>query len=347
MVHGGGSCSGGGFSGGGGGFSGGGFTSGYTYGTSRHYGGSSQADCTCCELCCKGMCVGLGVVVCCRKQSLKRRIGILWGWIVVIIFVSSMATSLGTYGPHQTEASYSDMINMRSGLSTVFCSDVKITSTDSQFDAYILKDIPRIGTGLKNYITKKSTYVPEDKYEYWGFYLLAGSTVEITSCPEDYTLRFFVVRGKKNFEKWKENNWDYDSYLRKYTVDCVVRSSTVFFGVEDTDEHYFIFANYGYQGVSLTATFNLTRTTYDLSNYKQWCRDVRFCQMSYTEGSSETLVVFINSTVNSEGDATFKTECVHRAWLFVILFFLLPVIVGLLATFLLYMKYRDTPTSFA
>ena len=332
MVHGGGSC-GGGYSGGGG-FSGGGF----------YYGGSHYHAERRTRRCCAACCAGIGVCVCCVGLSTKSRIAVLWTWIILIFLIAAMATSFGRYGPRVMESTESDMTEMTSGLSTDFCTGVVVTSPDTQFDAYILSNKPQINEDTIPYQFRKTVNLTSEKYEYWGYNLLKGSRLKIENCPNDsHRFDMYIIQGEGNFNTWKNNNDNRD--VQSHTQHYVTSScpSFVSYDVFETDEYYIVYANKEHvfgQG-TLSATFYLNGTVYDTSNYVQWCKDVKYCDLSYSnQGSDESLVVFVKSAENSDGDATLHTKCKHRSWMFVLVFLLVPIVAGAFFSFMIYIKCR-------
>ena len=316
---------------------------GFSYGTTHSYNRRSRSkadcDCTYCVACCAWSRVFVDVAVCCKGQSSKRRYAILWTWIVVIVFIAAMATSLGTYGPRVTEMSESDMREVTSGVSTTFCTDVTIKSIDAQFDAYILHGKPKIRQDRNSYQYNKTMSIPNEKYKYWGYYLLKGTKLEIKNCAYDnHTFDVYIIQGKNNFDAWKRNSYDTSSYKEYYlTFHC---PGFFNFYVSETDEYYIVYVNHGSEA-SITATFSLNRTVYDTSDSVAWCKNVRYCDLSYSgQVSDESVVIFVKSAQNEEGDATLNTECKHRVWVFVLVFFLVPFCVGAFGTIFIFLRSR-------
>ena len=169
--------------------------------------------------------------------------------------------------------------------------------------------------------------IPNEKYEYWGFYLLKGTKLEIKNCAYgNHTFDVYIIQGKKNFDAWKRDSYDTSSYKEYYlTFHC---PGFFNFYVSETDEYYIVYVNHGSEA-SITATFSLNRTVYDTSDSVAWCKNVRYCDLSYSgKGSDESVVIFVKSAQNEEGDATLNTDCKHRVCVFVLVFFLVPLCVG-------------------
>jgi hypothetical protein len=53
---------------------------------------------------------------------------------------------------------------------------------NSSFHAFQLSGMPDLSPNRKHIRLKKSMSLPDDTLEYWGFYLLKGSTVVLSVC---------------------------------------------------------------------------------------------------------------------------------------------------------------------
>jgi hypothetical protein len=53
---------------------------------------------------------------------------------------------------------------------------------NSSFHAFQLAGLPDLSPNRKHIRLKKSMSLPDDTLEYWGFYLLRGSTVVLSVC---------------------------------------------------------------------------------------------------------------------------------------------------------------------
>lgn len=67
---------------------------------------------------------------------------------------------------------------------------VKVNAT---FNAYLLPRIPPVVQETKSLIMIRHLTLDEDMKEYWGFYLLKGSTVTISTCVRYAFLEWTVA----------------------------------------------------------------------------------------------------------------------------------------------------------
>ena len=66
------------------------------------------------------------------------------------------------------------------------------------FNAYKLNEKPKIKQLKKKVTMNRNMMLQDDIKEYWGFYLLKGSTVQLSVCARHEGASFFVVRGVKD-----------------------------------------------------------------------------------------------------------------------------------------------------
>jgi hypothetical protein len=66
------------------------------------------------------------------------------------------------------------------GISPRFCTGVDVKSSDYPISVYMLPDKPAVKSGNRtSHVYQKYATLEEDKYEYWGYYLLEKSKVTI------------------------------------------------------------------------------------------------------------------------------------------------------------------------
>jgi len=55
---------------------------------------------------------------------------------------------------------------------------------NASFTAYITDGEPKLNKSSKPLIFTKTLLIPDDHKEYWGFYLLKGSTFNLSACAK-------------------------------------------------------------------------------------------------------------------------------------------------------------------
>lgn len=95
---------------------------------------------------------------------------------------------------HVTE---SDILEIRDGMSTIFCQEHRLKMNTS-FNAFQLTKMPNLSTNRKHIRLTKEMELPDDTLEYWGFFLLKGATVKLKVCSRYVGARVMIVKGQKN-----------------------------------------------------------------------------------------------------------------------------------------------------
>ncbi|CAG9862707.1 unnamed protein product [Phyllotreta striolata] len=98
-----------------------------------------------------------------------------------------------------TPVAESDILSLQEGISSIFCKSLSL-KMNSTFNAFQLQGKPTKSEKLKHIRLKKSMTLPDDTLEYWGFYLLKGSVVQLKVCSRYDGGRILVVRGEKNLD---------------------------------------------------------------------------------------------------------------------------------------------------
>lgn len=91
----------------------------------------------------------------------------------------------------------SDILEIRDGLSTVFCQ-AHTLKMNTSFNAFQLNHTPNQAKKKKHIRLQKSMILPDDTLEYWGFYLMKGAFVELKLCSRFDGSRILVVKGERN-----------------------------------------------------------------------------------------------------------------------------------------------------
>lgn len=91
----------------------------------------------------------------------------------------------------------SDILEVNDGVSTIFCS-AHTLQMNATFNAFQMSHRPEITSYKKHIRLKKSMILPDDTFEYWGFYLLKGATVLLSVCSRFQGASILVVKGERN-----------------------------------------------------------------------------------------------------------------------------------------------------
>ncbi|KAK9890544.1 hypothetical protein WA026_010620 [Henosepilachna vigintioctopunctata] len=93
----------------------------------------------------------------------------------------------------------SDILAIADGISSVFCQGHHL-QMNTTFNAYQLNGIPQVNDKKKHIRLKKSMILPDDTFEYWGFFLLNSALVKLKVCSKYMGARVLVVKGEKHLK---------------------------------------------------------------------------------------------------------------------------------------------------
>ncbi|XP_012246151.1 uncharacterized protein LOC105681374 isoform X1 [Bombus impatiens] len=121
--------------------------------------------------------------------------------LTIILPILLLATPLYLRHNFYADVTYavmnSDILEITDGISTIFCS-AHILRMNRTFNAFQMSHKPEITSYKKHIRLKKSMVLPDDTLEYWGFYLLGGSSVALSVCSRFEGASILVVKGERN-----------------------------------------------------------------------------------------------------------------------------------------------------
>ncbi len=317
--------------------SGGGSGGGGWGGRGYHHHHNEGEDCKGCLECCICFSSIIGFLTCILTKTYKQRLVVLWCWTVVIVLTVTMILIFGVYRNNQIDVSPSDMrIVTRAGQST-FCQTVMITSDqfESEYSAYLLRIPPNILPGFVRDVHEITSSVSSQSYRYWGFYLIAGSIMNLSICPTSTSshvrsITMYIIKDENNMHKWKNDNNCNDCYISSHSysilLDCY-EPIRLTYEIPNTSEYYIMFANiaaeyYYYTHVDLEMTFTMMRTKYDVStDLEKVCTSSNIWSTCYFEMnafSSQTIIYEAHRNMTSY-DATSRIECGTRVSTYIII----------------------------
>ncbi|XP_073841496.1 uncharacterized protein [Musca autumnalis] len=112
----------------------------------------------------------------------------------------------------------SDIIEIRDGISSIFCQQHSLKMT-TPFNAFQLRGKPETSTNHKHIRLKKSMTLPDDTFEYWGFYLLKGARVLLKFCSRYEGARMLVVKGARELDTCGLLDHNRNKYGANYPQD--------------------------------------------------------------------------------------------------------------------------------
>lgn len=76
----------------------------------------------------------------------------------------------------------SDMRLIDGKVSTTWCQKQIIRVNNTTFNAFVLPHVPNVSKDRTVVGMVRELVLSDDMKEYWGFYLLKGSTVTVSTC---------------------------------------------------------------------------------------------------------------------------------------------------------------------
>lgn len=74
------------------------------------------------------------------------------------------------------------MFNINFLHSQLYCLQRQLVSVNATFNAFLLADQPTVAKHLQPLSMVRHLSLEDDTKEYWGFYLLKGSAVTVSTC---------------------------------------------------------------------------------------------------------------------------------------------------------------------
>ncbi|XP_046346872.2 uncharacterized protein LOC124127528 isoform X2 [Haliotis rufescens] len=245
-----------------------------------HWSSSSPEQCDeCCLKCCCGACYFLGYLFCLRQMTRAKRAQIIWTYCFVLAVVGAMVCALSVFGPFEQDVTPTDMRIVNRKISTLFCDSLTLDST-SQFSAYLFNTQPDVDTDqIQKYQQEDSVYILNGDYNYWKFYLLEGSVMNVMSCA-DTNIDLYIIKGEDNFNTWKRDNFCSDCFIKEriVTKSCQVSMDHYTLNASTSDDYYFVYKNSIYDAW-MTAQFRLERTLYNTNGFTDRCLNSVNCDL--------------------------------------------------------------------
>ncbi|XP_018328412.1 uncharacterized protein LOC108739157 [Agrilus planipennis] len=104
------------------------------------------------------------------------------------------------YGDQLYPFAMSDMRLLDNKVSTVWCQR-QLVKVNTTFNAFLLPNEPKLADKVKNVSMERHLELDDDMKEYWGFYLLKGSSITISVCSRWPGASLIVIRGHKNLHE--------------------------------------------------------------------------------------------------------------------------------------------------
>ncbi|XP_067670266.1 uncharacterized protein [Haliotis asinina] len=302
-----------------------------------------------CQQCLPSLCCSacFGSLLCCFQMEATTRIKYIWGWLCVLSVVTGIIFSVVMYGSGHSSPSPTDMRIITHKISSIFCSKLMINSK-SVIATYSFDEAPQISKfPAETYSTELKTAFRNDNI-YWRFYLLRGSQVEVRSCSEA-DVWIYVIAGSANWNRWSKNMLCRRCYLLKHLLMKTQCSSSdvadVFtFTVNRTDDFFIVYRRTS-DTAFLHVRLSLERTLYDVTQATRMCiDDISACEYAL-QYSRTPYIVYHMGAVPYGTDTRVDTVCEPRIWIYFVIFFMGPFMVGAVLSIFVHRQWGETSTT--
>lgn len=140
-----------------------------------------------------------------KKEKFKGpfrvvRLCILGILVPCFLFSLTLYMRYRVYVEQMYPLAVSDMRMLDNRISTTWCQR-QLVKTNATFNAFLLPESPTISMKSKPMSMVRHLNLEDDTKEYWGFYLLRGSTVTLSSCVRWPGASLIVIRGHKHLHE--------------------------------------------------------------------------------------------------------------------------------------------------
>nr|CAI5851290.1 unnamed protein product [Callosobruchus analis] len=123
------------------------------------------------------------------------------GVLLPSLFISiPLYLRLRVYGLQLYPLAASDMRMLDNKISTTWCQRQRVQA-NTTFNAFLLPSTPKLAQEKKTLSMVRELVLEDDTKEYWGFYLLKGTSVTVSTCVRWPGASLIVLRGHKHLHE--------------------------------------------------------------------------------------------------------------------------------------------------
>lgn len=294
------------------------------------------------------LCHLIGFFLCLVKMKPKTRVALTWCYTIVL---SCVTGSLVARYNHSNEFTATPTDMRKIDVSTTFCESVTVKSSFA-ITTFKFNSEPQIGSDYIDMQRKVSTSLGRKEFQYWGFYLLKGSVITTRVCGP---VNLYKVVGQQKLDRWIDGYHQDSSDGGPIYIKSCTSESLYWFTVNETvsksDDYYFLFSNPSppiRSVVHVKVNFKIRRKYYSLENNvsKVLCNS-KECTVPLAAQSSENVVIYVPERIMPNLDVNVKCYCEPRVYMYVLVFGIIPFLIGTLVTCAIvkFSKTRSTNTN--
>ncbi|CAH1778385.1 unnamed protein product [Owenia fusiformis] len=288
-------------------------------------------------------------------MSKFARIGVLWGWITLIILLSSLIIRFATFGPDQTESSPGDQ-RIVGKVTNLMCQSVKVTNREKHaIDVYTSDGVPPILQNKTFQILTRSTNVYDnEKHVHWTFTLISG-TRGVVMTTTSANVEFVIFQGRHNLNlflgKVRRQRCNNRCFLQYHKYKEGTHRANL--SVSTTEDYFFLYrrskasAQPGINFSKINVTFILNRALYNLSNSNHACtlstlgNSSSMCDVDLPYMTNRQVVITYDPKSDTENNIKVVTECYPRIGIYMVFFLVIPLVVGAMVSGLIMVLCKE------
>ena len=184
-------------------------------------------------------------------------------------------------------------------------------------------------------------------FQYWGFYLLEGSTLILIVCTENTSDNFelLIFEGEDNFENFEDGCFDgscpymQSQALYSNSCDSQPNKTRVTMEITSTNDYYIVLsARNTPDTVSATIDINLLKSVYTLSAIgESVCFSQKTCMLT---GTASTYGVLFIAPDNSAYNSFNEVKCLADAETYLFMFLVIPIMIACVISVSMVLKTR-------
>lgn len=311
-----------------------------------------SADCDC-DDCISSCCAGSYIVAngfCVNNMKRTAKIKLFFFLLTCVCVTLGIITGTNIFGPCYTNFVSMDMIWLTNGLSNTFCNEVTISSVGDRqavFSAYLMESKPVVNSSLlKQWKAESVFFVSFSSNSYHKFRLLKGSILMLQTCSDGYA-QVMIIKGDKVYTDFVDNNYMCDDCTEQ-TFDlspkhCDAKQHNYFthikYQVTSSDNFYIVFRSS--EDAWLTLFYNISRTLYDTTTAVSSLQSVMNGRLSL-DLKQQYLIVQVETDNYSLDQYEILTDCSPRTWIYLLIFFVVPHVLGICVTIMIYKLCKDS-----
>ena len=245
---------------------------------------------------------------------------------VVVVAIAVVATR---YSNNHASTSYLSPGDTRLlDTSTSLCESTTLNNPTSTVSAtaYLLQKKPEL-SATNNFTVTSQFSVGYGDHQYWSFYLYPGSTYNLSSCLVSGSIKYYVIKGKSNYDNWVSSPYSSNYNYLLYASQCGQPNTTTFQHFSSEDEYYFVFySDFSLiPNVKMTLTFNRVEYMPLSGGVVDSCTapPTTSCTLTIPYNSDYWVLLETSPPSNGQWDANVDagTSCNARAWVYVVIVF--------------------------